>query len=215
MPLAPLRNRTITLTPETQIFQNNQTPVRLDTSLNFADKFLPKKGLGGYLSNKIVPNRSIVLAGVTDISVNHKAMVADENGLFTSYMQPWYIENIPITLSGQCYLGAYPLLSVSDRDLERVMKAFRGSLNDFTGLQGAAGNKERYLLEFGGYFPGARRFLGYFTEVSWKESVKTVNMLDYTIGFLGRNVDNAFIIKGKNSAASDKATQVPNANPGR
>ena len=83
-----------------------------------------------------------------------------------------------------------------------VVRAGRGSLNDFTGLQGSAGNKERYLLEFGGYFPGARRFLGYFTEVSWKENVKTVNMLDYSIGFLGRNVDNAFIIKGKNRAGN-------------
>ena len=214
MPLAPLRNRTITLTPETQIFQSTETPVRLDTSLNFADKFLPKKGLGGYLTNKIIPNRSITLAGVTDISIDHKALVADENGLFTSYMQPWYIQNVPIVLSGQSYIGAYPLLSVSDRDLERVMKAFRGSLNDFTGLQGAAGNKERYLLEFGGYFPGARRFLGYFSQVSWKESIKNVNVLDYTISFLGRNVDNAYIVKGKDGAVSDKAVQVPNASTG-
>ncbi len=205
MAFAPNRNRTITLTPESAVFQQTPQGVRLDTGKNFSDRFLPKSGLGKIALEKGfgLGSSTITLAGVTDLSVDNRAIVAEEEGLFESFLQPWYAKPVPILLTGQSYLGAYPVLSVSDRDLERVMSVYKVTLGDFSGLSGAVATKERYLLELGGYFPGAHRFLGYFTQVTWRESVKTVNLLDYTIGFLGRNVDDAFISQGKAGAASD------------
>jgi hypothetical protein len=126
-----------------------------------------------------------------------------DTGITTSFLQAWYIKPISITVRGQSYLGAYPLVSPSDRDVERLLTKFRKAANDFSTLYGSAGTKERFLLELNGYPKGARKFLGYLKRLDWTEDVKNANLLDYTIEFIGRNVDNASLADGKKGSQLD------------
>ena len=206
MGLAPLKDRTITLTLERDLAETSPDVVKLSTTKGFSDRFLPTRGLGGFIRKKIQGDktREVVLRGATNISISHSAGVAQSSGLATSFIQPWFIGNIPITIKGQSYLGAYSALSVPDRDVERVLRAFRRSLNDFSSNLGAPGSKERVLLEIKGNPKGARRFLGFITDLDWNEDTNNPYLLDYSISFLGRNVDNAALVKGKANAQREK-----------
>lgn len=218
MPLAPFRDRTIRLTLESDL-QGQTDVVQLQATKSFTDRFMPTSGLGGYVAappanGSSTAAKTLTLRGPMSISIKHVAGVAEENGLSTSFLQPWYIESIPITIKGQSYIGTYPLLSVSDRDVERALKMFRQSLNDFATLNGKPGSKERIFLDLQGNPPGARRFLGFIRGLDWDEDVKSVNVLNYTIEFIGRNVDNAALAKGKLGAqqASAVSRGLPNGN---
>ena len=100
------------------------------------------------------------------------------------------------------------MLSPSDRDIERLLKGFRETLNDFSTLSGKEGDKDRFMLEINGNPQGARRFLGFIKRLAWTEDVKNPYILDYTLEFIGRNVDNASLAKGKTGA--QQSAQVSN-----
>lgn len=206
MGLAPFRDRTITLTLERDLAENSPDVARLSTTKSFSDRFLPNRGLGGFIRKKVLGDRTreVTLRGAMSINVSHSAAVAQSSGLSTSFIQPWFIGNIPITIKGQSYLGAYTALSVPDRDVERVLRAFRRSLNDFSSNLGAPGTKERVLLDIKGNPKGARRFLGFITDLDWNEDTNNPYLLDYTISFLGRSVDSASLVKGKSNAQREK-----------
>lgn len=206
MPLAPFRDRTIRLTLESDL-QGTGGVVQLSATKGFTDRFLPTSGLGGFVAKKAgLVSKTVTLRGPMAIDIKHIAGVAEENGLSTAFLQPWYIENIPITIRGQSYIGAYPVLSVGDRDVENVLKMFRTSLNDFANVAGRPGTKSRVFLDLQGNPKGARRFLGYIRGLDWDEDVKNVNVLNYTISFIGRNVDDAALAKG--ALGSAQATAV-------
>jgi hypothetical protein len=215
MSFAPFRDRSITLTLESELTATDKSGnTVLATNAKFVNRFLPKTGLAGFgrkLAKKVpgltLPDdESLTMKGVTYISVNHAADVASEPGVVTSFLQPWFIKPVAITLRGTSYLGAYPLISVSDRDVENLLKKFRAVANDYTSLYGTPGSQSRVLLELNGYPRGARRFLGYLKTFNWTEDVKNANLLDYTLEFLGRNVDGASLQAGKDGAKVAKAT---------
>ena len=212
MAFAPFRDRSVSLTLETELPVTNEGNSVLGTNAAFTSRFLPSTGLLGAAAklaakvpglNKLEP-KSVTLKGASYISVSHAADVASESGVSTSFLQPWFIKPISITVRGQSYLGAYPLISPSDRDVERLLRQFRKMAGDFSPLFGSQGTGERILLELNGYPKGARKFLGYLKRLDWTEDVKNANLLDYTLEFIGRNVDGASLAIGKAGAASDK-----------
>ena len=210
MAFAPFRDRSITLTLESEIPVSNKNPGALATNAAFTNRFLPQSGVGRSLAkiitpglNKLIP-LSVTLKGATHISVNHQVDIGVDQGISTAFLQPWYIKPIPITIRGQSNLGAYPLISPSDRDIERVLQKFRIAANDFSSQFGRAGDGQRFLLELNGYPKGARKFLGYLKALNWTEEVKNANLLDYSIEFIGRNVDNAALVDGKKGAIADR-----------
>jgi hypothetical protein len=208
MPFAPIRDRSITLTLESELPSTNTAPTVLATNAAFTNRFLPQSGVGAFLAkntpglNKLVP-KGVTLKGASYISVSHTADIATDQGLSTSFFQPWFVKPVAISVRGQSYLGAYPLVSPSDRDVERLLQKFRVMANDFSSLFGSRGTGERVLLELNGYPSGARKFLGYLKRLDWTEDIKQANLLDYTLEFVGRNVDNASLAKGKANQAQD------------
>lgn len=204
---APFRDRSITLTLESELPSTDKTA--LATNAAFVNRFLPKTGLAGLgrkLAAKIpglknLDPPSVTLRGATYISVNHSADIGSDTGVATAFLTPWYIKPVPIVVRGTSYLGAYPLVSPSDRDVEQVLAKFRKAANDFTDIYGQRGSGSRVLLEINGYPQGARKFLGYLKSLNWTEDIKNANLLDYTIEFIGRNVDNASLSDGKQAAA--------------
>lgn len=209
MAFAPFRDRSVTLTLESELPTTDTGDSILATNAAFTNRFLPQSGVGKFLAKKVPGLNKRILANVTlkganYISVSHQADVAVDSGLSTSFFQPWYIKPVAISIRGQSYLGAYPLVSPSDRDVERLLQKFRVAANDFSTLFGKRGSGERFLLELNGYPKGARKFLGYLRRLDWTEDVKNANLLDYTIEFIGRNVDNAALAKGKAGSDSDK-----------
>lgn len=211
MAFAPFRDRSVTLTLEDDLPKTNRNDGVLATNAAFTNRFLPQSGVGRFLAKKVpglnkLATASVTLKGANFISVSHTADVASDQGISTSFLQSWFIKPVSITIRGQSYLGAYPLLSPSDRDVERLLAKFKKAANDFSTLYGSEGTKERILLELNGYPRNARKFLGYLKRLDWTEDVKTSNLLDYTIEFIGRNVDNASLSNGKKGALADKRT---------
>ncbi len=209
MAFAPFRDRSVTLTLEDDLPKPNQGTSALATNAAFTNRFLPSSGVAGGLAkrvpglNKLV-TKSVTLKGANFISVSHQADIASDTGISTSFLQAWFIKPVTITIRGQSYLGAYPLVSPSDRDVERLLTKFRKTANDFSSLYGNQGTKERFLLELTGYPKGARKFLGFLKRLDWTEDVKNANLLDYTIEFIGRNVDGASLSDGKRGGQADQ-----------
>ena len=206
MPMFPVRDRTIVLTLESSLLEYTSVgPTVLTTpSQPFVNKFLPSTGLGGAVMQNVfgVTDPSIELVGANSIDISHDAAVAEETGLFTSYLQPWFIKPVHITIKGESYLGAYLGVSRGDNEAKRILEAFRKSLNDFTALAGKPGTKERVQLEIRGYPKGMRKFFGYLTKFSTQEQVTNAYILSYDLSFVGRNIDNSQIVKGKGNATA-------------
>jgi hypothetical protein len=214
MSFAPFRDRSVTLTLVTDLPATSKGVTPSATNAAFTNRFLPTTGLAGRgekLASKIpglrkLDRQSITLRGVSNLSVSHSADVASETGVVTSFLQPWFIKPVNISIRGTSYLGVYPLISVSDRDVENILKKFRQAANDFTDLYGTSGNQSPFLLELNGYPKGARKFLGYLKSLNWSEDVKQANILDYSIEFIGRNIDGSSLQTGKIGAAKAMAT---------
>ena len=96
MAVAPYKDRTIILTKESNLFGTGADVVDLNKTKSFVDRFLPRSGLLGFVAKKFVPRKNIILKGPTSIMIEHSAAIADASGLFTSYLQPWFIKNIPL-----------------------------------------------------------------------------------------------------------------------
>jgi hypothetical protein len=147
------------------------------------------------------------LIGPTSIDIQYSAGVAAEPGLVTSFIQPWFIKPITVTIKGNSYIGAYTGLARADRDAKGILDKFRKSQNDFSDLGGAPGTTARILLELTGMPKGMSRFLGYFTDFSINESVDKVYLLNYSISLVGRNMDDAKVRAGKANASAAEAAQ--------
>jgi hypothetical protein len=198
MSLLAAKNRTIRLTLENDLEAGTvKTPSR-----SFVDKFLPNSGLLGVASALISSSPTIELVGPTGIDFKISASIVDEAGLFSNFLEPYAIKNVPITIRGESYIGVYPGISRADKDISGVMEKFKKSLNSFSGRAGKAGTKERVLLEIENNPTNLRRFLGYITELSFGEDVKNPYVLPYTISFIGSMADSMQLVKGKNNARS-------------
>jgi hypothetical protein len=199
MPLFPTKDRTIRLTLETFAPDGSSqgTPA---SQPRYVSQFIPNSGLlGGLVSliSKGTPETTLDLIGPTSIDIAFSADVAAEPGLETSYIQPWFIKPIPITIKGTSYIGAYTGLARADRDAKGILQKFRRAQNDFSDLGGKPGNSARLLLELVGMPYGMSRFLGHIKDFTITESVDKAYLLNYTLSFIGRNIDDAKVRIGK------------------
>jgi len=200
MPLFPFRDRTISLTLE-----STDPKIPTKSTDPFVNRFLPNRGIGGFITRrtKTSVNDTVILRGPISHMTDMSADIGSDPGISTSFIQPWFIKNIPITIEGESYLGAYTGVSVPDRDVERLLRQFRESLNDFSDKLGSKGSQRRVLLEIRGGPPGTRRFLGYIKTLRFGENIQNPYFLRYTLQFLGRSVDNVKITQGKTGASGD------------
>lgn len=201
MPVFPVRDRTISLQIEAAANTPSNTASAQSTYLQ---QFLPNTGLLGNVFNSTPgteTEKPFSLIGPTQISINHSAQVASESGLFTNFLQPWFIKPIEITIRGGSYMGAFAGLSRADNDAQVILAKFRRTLNDFTSLAGSPGTAQRVLLNLSGMPTGLDRFRGYITSFITDENIKTVYMLDYTLQFIGLSTSQSVIKKGKSLAA--------------
>lgn len=200
MPLFPVKDRTIRLTLES-ISKDGTRQGTAASQPRYVSQFIPNSGLlGGLVSGgqKLLGvEATLDLIGPTSIDIGYSAGVAAEPGLATNFTQPWFIKLIPITIKGTSYIGAYSGLSRADRDAKAILQKFRRSQNDFADLGGKPGTTQRVMLEMVGLPYGMSRFLGYFTDFNVNESVDKAYLLNYTMMFLGRNVEDAKVRSGK------------------
>jgi hypothetical protein len=148
----------------------------------------------------------LALTGPTSIDMAFKAGVADGSGIGTNFLQPWFIKNVPITIKGTSYLGDYPGLSQGDNDAQQILQMFRQSLNDFAeNVNGAPGTGQRVILRMTNMPFGMDKFIGYITSFHPSEQIDTVFLINYTLEFIGKSLDNANILTGKNNASLAKA----------
>ena len=203
MPLAPYKDRTIKLTLETEYFAQNPQSRAVQSVV---DLYLPSAGVGGQVKNLITGNSgTITLVGPTRMNVALTANIADESGIASTFLEPWQINNVPVKISGESYLGAFEALSVSDNDAPDILSMFYTALRDFSSRLGAAGTKERVVLEISNNPEGSARFIGYIKEFSISEDVKKPYILDYELTFLGKNFDDMSVASGKLGAKNDAA----------
>lgn len=204
---APFRDRSISLTLESELNATSKKP--FVTNGAFVSKYLPSSGLLSNVTNRplnkgVAGPKTLTLSGVTNIQGEMAADVGEDLGVATSFLQAWYIKPIPITLSGTSYLGTYPGLSVGDRDFENLIKKFKYVANDFTTLYGSPGKKERVLLEINGYPDGAIRFIGFISRLNWSEEIRNANVINWTLGFIGRSADNLVLYQGHQNSDNTK-----------
>ena len=206
MSFAPFKDRTITLTLESDYLKLQGDRAKNGAIKNFGtdftNRFIPKSGLLGQLVQKVRKEPTLTLKGPTSISITHASTIAEAEGISTSFLQPWFIKNVNIMIRGNSYLGAFPILSVPDRDAEKLLKKYRDTLNDFSSNLGSPGSRERIILEFKGNPPGARKFIGFIKDLTFTEQIDSVYLIDYTMNFVGRNIDNSALAQGKGNAAS-------------
>lgn len=206
--LAPTYNRTVSLVSEEGYLSYKQKGAlgyvkRAGSDLT--QKYLPAQGRNTFGKKTISDYLTFIdLKSVYSISVSHVSGVAVENGLFTSFLQPWYIQPIQITIKGASYLGAYPFLSSRDRELERLLKLYYASLNDFSNLHGAAGNRKRIVMILNGYPDKSKAFNGYITDLTSTESIENANLVDYTLKYVGYDISSADAQAGLAAGAQDK-----------
>lgn len=206
MPLAPVKERTISLTLESDLVKDstNGSGTNLQRpSQSFTDRFIPTSGLVGAVARNVMGNaltKTLNLVGPMSIDFSYDADVAVEQGLFTSYIQPWFVKPVTIEIKGESYLGTYPVISRADKDVENVLTKLLKSLNDFSDRVGSPGNKDRVLLEVRSNPRNARRFFGYLRHFSFGENVNTPFILNYGISFVGRSVDNMEVVNGRSRA---------------
>jgi hypothetical protein len=204
MPLYPVRDRTISLTTE-PLAPAASAANPAATQPAFVSQFIPNSGLlggltsGGLASLGKAP-ASVSLIGPTAISMKFAAGVAADSGLFTNFLQPWFIKPIQVIIRGNSYIGAYSGLSRGDNDAQAILQTFRTSQNDFRS-GGGAGTGQRILLKLSGMPSGFSRFMGFITDFDIDEAIKTVYLLDYSLSFIGVSVDQIARRQGQAAAA--------------
>ncbi len=199
MPLLPTKSRTISLTIQKPA--SGKDPQSLQTpSQGFVSKYIPSTGIAGAVSKNLLGRTvesTLNLVGPTAIDITFEADIASESGLFTSFLQPWSMKPTAVTIKGESYLGAFPLISNADTDVKDILARFRSTLNDFSGRLGTPGTGRRVLLEFRNNPDGARRFLGFIRRFHFGESISAHYLLPYEIDFIGRPVDGVKISEGR------------------
>ena len=209
MPLFPVKDRTIRLTLEVRS-PDGSSNVTSASQPRYVSQFIPNSGLlGGIIANTKLGavEATLDLVGPTSIDISYKADVAADVGLFTSFLQPWFIRPVVVTIKGTSYIGAYSGLARSDRDAKGILAKFYKSQNDFADLGGKPGNGARLLLELTGLPKGMNRFLGYITDFGITEGIDKAYLLNYTMSFVGRNMQDAKTRQGKQAGREAQNAQ--------
>lgn len=201
MSIAPYKNRTISLQFESS-YEAQFGVNKIVSSL--ISRYLPSQGRSKVSAIPKKFDAPILLKGPSSVTIDHTTGVAEEAGIYTSFIQPWFIQNVKITIKGTSYLGAYPVLSISDRDAEKLAKTLYQSLNDFSGRSGPKGSKERVVLDIGGNPDRARTFIGYIQNLSLSENIESIYMMDYSFTFIGKNMELQALAKGAADAKGAK-----------
>ncbi len=189
---------------------NGSSQMTTASQPRFVSQFIPNSGLlGGLVSGSglVTVESTLDLIGPTSIDIAYAADVAAEPGLFTSFLQPWFIKPVRITIAGNSYIGAYSGMARADRDAKGILDRFKRSQNDFADLGGKPGNAARLLVEMTGLPRGMSRFLGYIEDFSIKEGVDKAYLLGYSVQFVGRNVDDAKVRQGRQNARTAQEAQ--------
>ena len=207
MALGILKDRSVTLTLENSLSQNKQIAKKV------ADYYLPKRGLAGTLVEAVTESYILTLSGPNNIAIEYSADVGEEQGVYTSFLQPWFIKPVRISIRGDSYIGAYTLLSCYDNDTEGILRRFKTSQNDFSGQLGRPGDMQRVQLEINNSPLGFKKFLGYFTKFNVSEVVQKVYLQEYQIEFVGRNIDDIGVSKGAANANKAKDVAMGRATP--
>ncbi len=212
MSFAPYKDRTITLIDE-NTYRRRAGSALLSAAQDLTARYLPAQGRN-FFGGKTIGNSAqallgspdtskdvfVTLKGPTKIAIIHKTGVAEEEGLFSSFIQPWFVQNIDITISGSSYIGAFPLLSSPDGDAKNLISSLYTTLNDFSGIAGPEGSKSRLVLTLRGNPDKAKSFIGYIKQLDLTEAVESAYLIDYTLSFVGRNIDNMAITDAKRKA---------------
>jgi hypothetical protein len=202
MPLALLKDRTIKLTLESDYRKQQGVwgSVASITASLVKNYLPPSIPIATKLFNKATGNafgKTLNLKGANSVSLDYSADIGEESGLFTSFLQPWYIKNVNISVKGESYLGAYSLLSSGDSDVLETLNKFKTMQNDFSTNGGVAGTRERVVVEITNNPLGSRKFIGYFKKFNFSEDVQNAYILPYQFDFIGKNIDNAQISEAK------------------
>jgi len=215
MPLYAARDRSIWIGLEQPAGKGIQgtNAVLAYANQAFIQQFLPVNDLltAVAIINGIVNNGAvntalqglgpISLAGPTSIDIDYDAKIGDDSGIATNFTQPWFIKNVPVRIKGTSYLGAYEGVSRGDDDAAQILKMYRTSLNDFAqGINGAPGTGQRFLIQLTGMPAGMDRFVGYIRNFHITENIESVYLLDYSLDFLGKCMDNANVMTGTSNA---------------
>jgi hypothetical protein len=198
MPLFPVKDRTISLTMESDLPQQGEVQSQLSKyAKNFAQKFIPSTGPAGAAANALgLASKTLKLVGPAYMNFDFDAAVAEEPGPFTSHLQGWYIRPVVVSIKGESYLGTYTGVSRSDGDIKKLLEKFKQQLTDFTPRYGTPGTQERVQIEIANNPPGSRKFFGYIKHLSFSEAITSPYLLPYDLTFIGRNVDNLQIAQG-------------------
>jgi hypothetical protein len=120
------------------------------------------------------------LTGVKEVRLNFSSDIAIENGLAVSFIQAWYIKPAEITITGNAYIGAYPVVQRRDADVEVLYNMYLESLNEF-GSRTMPGNKKIFQLQIVNNPRNADFYYGYIKNFEFGENVENPYLLEYTI----------------------------------
>ncbi len=169
----------------------------------FLDKYLPTGSLTGYAAttglNAIgLVSPALTLTGPQSIRFGYSVDVAIEKGLFTSFMQPWFIAPIEIEIMGESYIGTFPVISKADADISGVLEMLHTVANDFSGINGTPADADKaVLLEIRNNPRVAKSYLGFLRKFEFGEKVENPYLLDYNIGFVGIPMGGVEISTGR------------------
>ena len=199
MPLFPLKDRTITLTMEKDLPKQGQVQAQLAKyASTFQQRFIPSTGPAGAAAAVLgIKSKALVLVGPAYMGFDHDAGVAEEEGIFTSHLQGWYIKPVQISIRGESYLGTYTGVSRSDGDVQNILADFRRQLTDFTPKYGTPGTQERIQIEISNNPLGTTKFLGFIKKFNFSEVITSPYMLPYELSFVGRPQDGNAINQGR------------------
>ena len=208
MSLSAPKDRTVKITLESDLKKNgSDVATYTSTKTRAVDKFLTHRGLSGYVTKALgVKRPTLFLRGVNAIDFDYTAGVAEAQGPGTSFLQPWSIKPVKISLKGMSYLGTYVGLGNGDKEVSDIYGKLKIALNDFSPKFGAAGTGERTLIEFTENPENCQKFLGYITGFKWSEQALEAYVLNYSFSFIGVPADDSALIVGKNNAQYDSKT---------
>ena len=162
MPIYPVKDRTIKMTLAVPGATASNPAA---TQPAYVRQFIPNSGLLGGLVNGLTPAppTSISLVGPTKISIKFSAGVAAESGLFTNFLQPWFIKPVMVSIMGTSYIGnSFRAVQVRQRRAGHPPEVPGASQSDLpTQSWRPPAATQRIALQLTGMPAGFSRFLGY------------------------------------------------------
>jgi hypothetical protein len=168
----------------------------------YVNQYLPQRVLAGVQLLTGAP-QSLALRGSYGIEGDMDFGAAGASGLGNPSVRGWYLAPVPIVISGDSYLGAYPGISVPDGDFMNMLAMLEASSAPFHPIAGPRGNGNAWTLTLNGYPRGANRWRGTVQRFRFSEKIAAVHMVSYTLSFLGLPADLDSLRLGTQAATQD------------